>query len=58
MKFVLVPTPRRLQNDVVFGVFLKGFGPKIAVLYPKSGYSSTEVPYVDFELLFLVASAT
>ena len=25
---------------------------------PKSGYSSAEVPYFDFELLFLVASAT
>ena len=32
--------------------------PTVAVWSPKSGYSSAEAPYFDFELLFLVASAT
>ena len=40
-----------------YGVF-KISGPTVAMESPKSGYSSAEASYYDFELLFLVVSAT
>ena len=38
--------------------FFEVSGPTVAVRSPKRGYFSAETPYFDFELLFLVASAT
>ena len=40
-----------------FLVFFEVSAPMVAVWSPKSGYSSAEASYFDFELLFLVASA-
>ena len=39
-------------------VFFEVSGPTVAVYSPKSGYPSAESPHFDFELLFLVATAT
>ena len=39
-------------------VFFEVSGSTVAVQSPKSGYSSAETSYFDFELLFLAASAT
>ena len=41
-----------------FLVFFEVFDSTVAVYPPRSGYSSAEAPYFDFELQFLVAAAT
>ena len=43
---------------VSFLVFFRVSSPTVAVYSPKSSYPSAETPYLDFEVLFLVASAT
>ena len=42
----------------LFLVFFEVAGSTVAVKFPKSGYSSAESPYFDFELQFLVTTAT
>ena len=42
----------------LFLVFFGVSSPTVAVYSPKSGYPSAETPYLEFELLFLVVSAT